>query len=279
MLAQGNETGTGGSGSGTVAGTGDGKYHTLVKVGGGFDYNELATMRNLITTACGDTGTSTNTNTKHNTATPSYISTWRPKRDDIPHLWIPPSHSFVIQIKCAEITPSSSFSSGYTCRFPRFVCLRPDKGVDDIMSLSDIQTIVDAPRQLSHTTGSSTMGSNMGAGGVLYVNDTDFHHTNTYNSYGNNNDNGDVMDMMANNTGNTTNTGHGSGGGIISERVDMLRRKRTKKTVRKTPKPVVFCVLESTDFNYNYACVDTSGGSGRDKDKGCVYSRNQVSIS
>ena len=109
---------------------------------------------------------------------------------------------------------------------------------------------------------------------------------------------------MANNTGNTTNTGHGSGGGIISERVDMLRRKRTKKTVRKTPKPVVthtsdvfsvsqgtveqqgsvfigkmFCVLESTDFNYNYACVDTSGGSGRDKDKGCVYSRNQVSIS
>ncbi|KAJ3355211.1 DNA ligase (ATP) [Entophlyctis luteolus] len=44
-----------------------------------------------------------------------------------PNMILHPSHSRVVTVKAAEIVESTQYSAGYTLRFPRFVCMRPDK--------------------------------------------------------------------------------------------------------------------------------------------------------
>lgn len=268
----------------------EGKYQTLVKVGGGFNYDELAKMRDLIGTACAGSQKamlSSKSNSKiQNSYVPSYVAEWHPKRDDIPNIWIPPEKSFVIQIKCAEITPSTSFSCGYTCRFPRFVCIRSDKSIGDVMSVKDVKSIYDSPRQLSHSTGTGNSNANRD-GGIVYINDKVLlpSYSGTQSSYGCGD--GDVMQLMANNTNAMSD--------IISERIDMLKRKKKSNKSRTNTKakstinqvsdvfqvsqeyvePVgnifegkLFCVLESADFHYSF---DAHA-------KNIAYSRDQVSF-
>lgn len=45
----------------------------------------------------------------------------------------------VVEISYEEIQKSASYGSGYALRFPRFVALREDRGVNDISSLSEIE--------------------------------------------------------------------------------------------------------------------------------------------
>jgi hypothetical protein len=48
------------------------------------------------------------------------MGVWRVnKKDDQPDFFLPPELSFVLQLKCAELVPSTAFSAGVTCRFPR----------------------------------------------------------------------------------------------------------------------------------------------------------------
>ena len=48
------------------------------------------------------------------------MAQWRVnKKEDQPDFFLPPELSFVLQIKCAELVPSTAFSAGVTCRFPR----------------------------------------------------------------------------------------------------------------------------------------------------------------
>lgn len=87
------------------------KYHTVCRVGGGFTYEELREFRAKLDKVKQPWSA-------HKTC-PS-LAPWKiSKKDDQPDFFIPPCDSFVLQIKCAELVPSISFSAGVTCRFPR----------------------------------------------------------------------------------------------------------------------------------------------------------------
>ncbi len=47
----------------------------------------------------------------------------------------------VVEVTFEEVQASPSYSSGFALRFPRFVKLRPDRGVDDITSLSTVEAV------------------------------------------------------------------------------------------------------------------------------------------
>ena len=87
------------------------QYHTVCRVGVGFSFTELKEFR-LKLEAVKQPWVG------HKDCT--FMAPWKPsKKDDIPDFFIPPEDSFVVQVKCAELVPSISFSAGVTCRFPR----------------------------------------------------------------------------------------------------------------------------------------------------------------
>ena len=47
----------------------------------------------------------------------------------------------VVEVTFEEVQSSPSYSSGFALRFPRFVKLRPDRGVDDITPLSTVEAV------------------------------------------------------------------------------------------------------------------------------------------
>ena len=48
----------------------------------------------------------------------------------------------IVTIQFQNIQKSTAYSSGYALRFPRIVCLRPDRSVDDIATVEDIEAEV-----------------------------------------------------------------------------------------------------------------------------------------
>ena len=87
------------------------KYLTVCRVGGGFNYEELKECREKIDLV--------KVPWEKARGYPS-LAPWKiTKRDDQPDFFIPPEASFVLQLKCAELVPSVSFSAKMTCRFPR----------------------------------------------------------------------------------------------------------------------------------------------------------------
>ncbi|MBN1275711.1 ATP-dependent DNA ligase [Candidatus Woesearchaeota archaeon] len=52
----------------------------------------------------------------------------------------------VVEVKFEEIQKSPSYTSGYALRFPRFVKLRPDRGVEDLTTLSMVETAYERQR-------------------------------------------------------------------------------------------------------------------------------------
>ena len=52
----------------------------------------------------------------------------------------------VVEVKFEEIQASPSYSSGYALRFPRFVKVRDDRGVDDLSTLSMVESAYQAQR-------------------------------------------------------------------------------------------------------------------------------------
>ncbi|KAI8841284.1 hypothetical protein BC829DRAFT_446750 [Chytridium lagenaria] len=59
-----------------------------------------------------------------------------------PDMILAPEHSRVVCVKAAEIVRSEQYAAGWTLRFPRFVRIRHDKRVDDVMSVVDLQTYI-----------------------------------------------------------------------------------------------------------------------------------------
>ena len=58
---------------------------------------------------------------------------WRPtKRDDYPDFIVrDPGASVLLEIKAAELVPTTAFATSHTARFPRVVRIRYDKPVSD----------------------------------------------------------------------------------------------------------------------------------------------------
>ncbi|KAI9890560.1 MAG: DNA ligase (ATP) [Vezdaea aestivalis] len=67
-----------------------------------------------------------------------------------PDVWIRPDESLVIAVKAAQVTPSDSFRTGYSLRFPRFKSLRLDKdwrGALSVQQFIDLKNNVEKEAQ------------------------------------------------------------------------------------------------------------------------------------
>ncbi|MCK5176401.1 MAG: ATP-dependent DNA ligase, partial [Candidatus Aenigmarchaeota archaeon] len=51
------------------------------------------------------------------------------------------SPKIVVEVAFDEIQKSTNYNSGFALRFPRFICLRPDRSINDINTLSDLKKI------------------------------------------------------------------------------------------------------------------------------------------
>ena len=58
---------------------------------------------------------------------PSFITKFKLKPDDVPHKWVKPEDSCILQIHGYEITACDTMSAGITVRFPRIARWRNDK--------------------------------------------------------------------------------------------------------------------------------------------------------
>lgn len=54
-----------------------------------------------------------------------------------PDVWIKPSDSVVFSVKAASVTPTETFRTGFTLRFPRFKSLRLDRSWDNALSIQE----------------------------------------------------------------------------------------------------------------------------------------------
>ena len=114
-----------------------GYYLTVGKVGTGYRLRELADLQTDLKRVW--------QSSKDKTRLPEYLRGWEPSKADIPHVFVTdPRESVVLEIKSAELTRTSQYSSGYTFRNPRVVRIRRDKGVRDIWTMADIQRFYDA---------------------------------------------------------------------------------------------------------------------------------------
>ena len=110
------------------------KCYSFFKVGGGFTAQDYAELRHL---------------------TEGKWKPWDPKRPpteyielaggqlqyERPDVWIRPDESVVISVKAAQVTPTDSFRTGHTLRFPRFKSLRKDRDWETALSLSGFQEL------------------------------------------------------------------------------------------------------------------------------------------
>lgn len=112
------------------------EYLPLCKVGTGYSFAQLAALRSRMEEVAVPWG-----------AGPAHLAHWAYKATDKPNVYIPPDHSFLVELKCAEIVPSTQFSAGVTCRFPRLKCIRYDKPVEECLTLQELQVIRNAPRK------------------------------------------------------------------------------------------------------------------------------------
>lgn len=110
------------------------KCYSFFKVGGGFTAQDYAELRHL---------------------TEGKWRPWDPKRPPIeyvelaggqlqyerPDVWIRPDESVVISVKAAQVTPTDSFRTGHTLRFPRFKSIRKDHDWKTALSLSGFQEL------------------------------------------------------------------------------------------------------------------------------------------
>jgi DNA ligase-4 len=113
-------------------------YQTFGKVGTGYTFNELTELREKLK----EIEIHWNPDRP-----PKHLAHWKiAKPDDRPHVYYPPEESIVLQLKCAEIVESTSFSCGLTCRFPRTQKIRYDKLPHEILSVADIIEAKNRPR-------------------------------------------------------------------------------------------------------------------------------------
>ncbi len=183
-----NNTKSSSSSSRSNSGTGDMLYAPLCKVGTGYTFADLQIMRQHIMDAVGKDGVLPSMQSNNTTTSIQYLPEYilpginKLKKDDYPHIWIPPYKSFVVQLKCAELVTSTQFSSGYTCRFPRVVCVRHDKQptrIGDIMTLSEVKDMFSSPSRNIRASDSTNNTNNNNKSGMLqlgnavYVDDDD----------------------------------------------------------------------------------------------------------
>ena len=101
-----------------VQGPREGTWHTVCKVGTGYNSNELQYL------------------TRHfdrrwhsfdRTCPPAHFDAWDMAADDVPDKWVTPRESLVMEVKGFSFVDTVKFKVGFTVRFPRMLRLRQDK--------------------------------------------------------------------------------------------------------------------------------------------------------
>ncbi|KND05166.1 DNA ligase I, ATP-dependent (dnl1) [Spizellomyces punctatus DAOM BR117] len=59
-----------------------------------------------------------------------------------PDLIISPEHGRIIQVRAAEVNKTETYGAGWTLRFPRFIKVRHDKGLDGVMTVSQLHDYI-----------------------------------------------------------------------------------------------------------------------------------------
>eukprot|EP00940_MAST-03C_sp_MAST-3C-sp2_P000867 g867.t1 len=75
---------------------------------------------------------------------PKHLRDWKTKPDCVPHVWVEPEHSVVLEIRGSEIIGTTDFTSRWTLRFPRIVRMREDKRWWQATSLEQFLSFVDS---------------------------------------------------------------------------------------------------------------------------------------
>ncbi|KAI9346479.1 ATP dependent DNA ligase domain-containing protein [Obelidium mucronatum] len=110
----------------------DRKYITFCKFGSGYTLNQIEEI------AHENSGHWQPYDHAHPPAWFQHPHSSKEKPDMILH----PSHSRVVTVKAAEVVESTQYGVGWTLRFPRFVCVRTDKGVEDALTKSGLEEYV-----------------------------------------------------------------------------------------------------------------------------------------
>ena len=118
------------------------RYRTVIRVGTGYSFDELEHIRKLIDPALGGVGVPWE---KKNL--PKELADWNvPNNEDKPNFYIPPEKSFIMQIKCAELTKClhKTFSAEITCRFPRVQRIRyDDKEIESVLTMEQLRAMME----------------------------------------------------------------------------------------------------------------------------------------
>lgn len=104
--------------------------YTFAKVGTGYNFEELETLRRELEPHWQPWDPAN---------VPTHLNGWRPAKSDLkPDVWIDPRQSKVLEVYGFELTFTTLYQTGLTLRFPRCKAVRHDKPWYQCMSVQDL---------------------------------------------------------------------------------------------------------------------------------------------
>ena len=143
-----SEAATSGASSATTTEATTPVFMSIAKVGSGYSDAQLASLQMLLAPrwrACAP-----------GACPPCLVLAAGGERPDV---WIDPAESCVLQVKAAQIVPSTRYRAGVTLRFPRVVRLRPDRSWRTCTTLAEVLRLRDEFQGHAATTAVAAVAS------------------------------------------------------------------------------------------------------------------------
>lgn len=110
------------------------RFVTVTKVGSGYSMGELQTMNMKLSSAV--------VSDLRPGALPPWLSGWKYDADDYPDVFYYPARSIIIEVLGYSFISTTKMQFQLTMRFPRFLCMRPDKSVVEATNLVQLVEII-----------------------------------------------------------------------------------------------------------------------------------------
>lgn len=108
-------------------------FYTFVKVGTGYNLEELDAMRKEL---------EPHWQLWDDNNIPAHFNGWKPQKTDLrPDVWIDPRHSKIIEVYGFELTFTTLYQTGLTLRFPRCKAIRNDKNWYECLTVQDLNAV------------------------------------------------------------------------------------------------------------------------------------------
>jgi len=136
-------------------------YHTFAKIANGLKTNQREELQELLKEHWMEGG--------QGRPHPPWVLPWTPAKEDVPPVWldIKKAPVKVVSVKGGELVRSRFSTVGITVRFPRITRLRPDKGLDGVMTDKELKEMKERPRGLHFASQSQYAPGMEGGGGVV----------------------------------------------------------------------------------------------------------------